>query len=254
MDLRDFISLSIIALAVGALWTTGRKGAKGAAMLLGAAALGAIFSQLFTSAAAHRINQVLSPPLTSEQSSLGPPSNSLTEDAPSRTDTLITYIPTPEQQHSAVGSKGSSPIQSPAPSVRQTPPSTPEGKDVASSPTSGGGLEVVVQGSLNASAPDEVESAIVNELQSTGWGGFSSGGYKRLRISGSLRDLDMTLGQIPTASISASWVLRSASGQVIAEGGVSDLRGTGIDQESARTAALAWACRNIAAEITRRNP
>jgi hypothetical protein len=252
MDLRDLISLAIIALAAGALWSTGRKGAKGAAMLLGAAAVGAIVSQLFTSAAAHRINQVLSPPPVSDQSSPGLPSNSLVEDPQPRTD-LPAYTPAPEPYREAA-TTGSLPIGSTAPTVRKTAPRTPERRGNTAPPTLGGGLEVVVQGSLNASAPDEVESAIFSELQSTGWGGFSSGGYKRLRVSGSLRDLDLTLGQIPTASISATWVLQSASGQVIAQGGMSDLRGTGIDQEGARTAALAWAARNIAVEITRRIP
>jgi hypothetical protein len=253
MELRDFIALAIIALAVGALWAAGRTAAKGAAMLLGAAAVGAIVSQLFTSAAADRISQVLSPPVVLDQNSSGTPSNNLTEDAQPRTDTVTAYIPAGEPRSEAQ-TRGSSVIQSPAPTVRKTVPSTSERRVDNSTPASAGGLEVVVLGSLSTSAPDEVESTIFNELQSTGWGGFSSGGHKRLRISGTLRDLDLTLGQIPTTSISASWVLHSSSGQVIAQGGVSDLRGTGIDQESARSAALAWAAQNIAAQITRRIP
>jgi hypothetical protein len=133
-------------------------------------------------------------------------------------------------------------------SANQSHPTPEPSRDEA------GAVELSVGGSWEPSTSGEFHSAVLSALQDVGWSGLSHGGRKRLRITGSIRDLDLVLGQLSAASVSARWELRSNSGAVLAQGAASDVRGKGTDQSDARLAAVGRAASEVASQIVRQAP
>jgi hypothetical protein len=250
MNLSLLVPLSILLLALWAAWVYMRRRLRRGLLMLGVAAVGAVLGFLFNEGILRFLGRstpepavpatALAPgPATpAPQPASEPPAGADPSDAPGRTGK-----PPPPQIDA---------VQSHPPAPTRTTPSEEVRRPAARE--SGGGIELLVVGGLDAAAAEELRSAVLAELHGTAWSGLSGGGTKRLRISGTMRDLEPTLGQIPTASISASWTLQTRTGHVLAQGGVSDLRGTGLDQGSARTAAVQWAARDIAAQLRRGAP
>jgi hypothetical protein len=113
-----------------------------------------------------------------------------------------------------------------------------------------GGVRIVVDGFSGSVSDGVVAGALRSALQQADWDGLHSVGRKVLRVRGSLEDRSLTLGQIPTAAVALTWSLESASGAVLAEGGLADIQGTGVDDVAARAAAIRRAAGRVASEIS----
>jgi hypothetical protein len=116
-----------------------------------------------------------------------------------------------------------------------------------------GGIHIDVSGTWASVTPVEVETAMLAALQQVQWAGLTRRPATLLQISGTSRDLPPTLNQIPTSAVSVSWTL-SVGGRVVSRGGLSDLRGTGLDQYAAQAASIRRATREIAHELRRQAP
>lgn len=155
-----------------------------------------------------------------------------------------TQAPTHAEPRGAARSDSHSAVKNPISPMLQTPRAQAEAER--------GGLTVSVNGFDGFS--DDVEIAVMAALEVAEWAGFRAGGRKQLHVSGSLRDLPPTLNQIATARASATWEVSSASGEVLAQGGVADRRGTGPDQSGARARAVELIAVTIADQISRQVP
>jgi hypothetical protein len=138
----------------------------------------------------------------------------------------------------------------PAPNVRATRTQPQRLEDASNEPE--GGVSIVTSGFEGGGS--ELKDLVLHELQELDWNGLVSSGRKELRVTGSIRDAGLTLGQIPSAEGSASWELRSRSGAYLGQGGVQGRIGTGMDTAEARAAALRQIALKIAQDIVRENP
>jgi hypothetical protein len=240
--MRDFIILFFIISAFWALLVSGRRRLRRAAYAWGIASLGAIAGLILNSAAEPQgpaavnntvVTQFNPPPEPSAPAILQP-----TAPEPKPT-------PAEQQLQPAVPVSARESGASSGTSVRRRPEPTPTRPHLQR-----GGVSVAIRGNWSPLDPSEVESAVLGELRNAEWNGFTSGGEKVLTITGTLRDLDLTIGQIPTATVSMHWSLRpTGGGALIAQGGVSDLRGTGLEQSAAQVAAVQRAARQLAHAI-----
>jgi hypothetical protein len=123
---------------------------------------------------------------------------------------------------------------------------------VTSDENAAGGTTVVVGEFGDATAGGDLESALLEALEKRGWSGLHSGGTRTLLVSGSLRDVNETLGQIATASASARWQLRSPAGVILSQGGVGSRLGTGLEQPEARAAAIRRMAQELAVQVIAR--
>jgi hypothetical protein len=248
--MRYLIILFFVISAFWALLISGRRRARRAVYVWGIAALGAVAGLILNSAAEPRLppqvtNTVvtqLNPPLEGTRVAEAPP--------PAKPEPIISRPTTPE----------------PPPADRQLQPRVPVGARENEAPETSvprrahptstrpyvehGGVSVAIRGNWSPLDQSEVESAVIGELRNAKWNGFTSGGEKVLIINGTLRDLDLTLGQIPTTTVSMHWSLRpTGGGAVIAQGGLSDVRGTGLEQSAAQIAAIQRAAHQLAQAI-----
>jgi hypothetical protein len=242
MEFRDIVTLAFLIAAVWAIRSAIKEG--DSRQLIAGAVLGAVAGAIFTFSADPHLRAILPP-----GGSNPPATGSFTQAPPHRYPEATSAAP-----HSADDERTVSPPL-PVPTSSPPPPSSidaaPRSRN-ALADENGGGVDVEVVGTLSGL---EVEHAVIAALQDAGWRGLDEGARKSLRISGSVRDLDLTLGQLPTAAVSLHWQLRSVStGRTLAQGAVSDQRGVGSEQESARLEAVQRAAAELAARIGRTSP
>lgn len=283
----NLILILLGVLALYGLWALFRE--KGAAAALGGMALAGFIGYLVQTADGERLQRVLAPdgatpqlvqpnPLVAQPAYDPEPAPSAPEQ-PRRTpdpDPSTTQGAEPRAPESAAPPVGArreveTPVSAPPASVtrreaeptssapsaagsrRETDPPPPavvaRREAEPTREAEAGGVRIVVEGSWGGASGVTVESAIREALRRAEWDGLRSGGRKVLRVRGTVEDRDLTLGQLPTASATLNWSLESASGAVLSEGGFADLRGTGVDDATARAAALRHAARRVASEL-----
>jgi hypothetical protein len=116
------------------------------------------------------------------------------------------------------------------------------------------GLRFRLPSSWSSADRLSLQSAITARITATGWKSRPRPGGYILTASGVIRELPLTLGQIPTVSVTLVWKVQdSSNNQVLAEGGIHDLRDTGVDPESARNSALGRASNRIVAALAQAN-
>lgn len=242
--MRELIILFFVLTAVWALLVAGHRRLRRAAYAWGIAALGAVAGLILNSAAERHIpaevhNSVVTqfnPTPVDPQAPTVPPPPASKRDA-TQADQQLQPLEPVSAHVSGVSSETY---------VSQRPVPTPTLSKVQQS-----GVSVAIRGRWSPLDPTEVESAVIGELRNAGWSGFTSGGEKVLTIDGTLRDLDLTLGQIPTATVSLHWSLRSSNGgALIAQGGISDVRGTSLEQSAAEVAAVQRAAHQLSQTIS----
>lgn len=115
-------------------------------------------------------------------------------------------------------------------------------------PSNEGGLSFA--GGLQSLGGDRaaLEGAIAAKLAAAGYA--PSAGGRIIELDGELLDIEPTLGQIPSVSLSLRWsVLQSTTRQMMARGSVQDLRGTGTSQNAARSAAIELGATRVASSV-----
>jgi hypothetical protein len=111
-------------------------------------------------------------------------------------------------------------------------------------------LRYNVTGSWGAEDRMVLEAALAAAFAEADWTPTPVVGGHALFVSGSIREMEPTLGQIPTSSATLRWELRAGeNGRVVKQGGINDVRGTGTDSPAARNATMARAARQIVGKI-----
>lgn len=246
--MRDLIILFFVITAIWTLLVAGRRRARRAAYVWGIASLGAVAGLILNSAAERQVPAEVHNSVVTQlnPTPIEPPASAIPRPT--------TLKPEPTQANQQL-----QPVVPVSANESGAPPETSVSRRPGSSPTvphvERGGVSVAIQGNWSPLDPADVESAVLHELRNAGWTGFTSGGEKVLMINGTLRDLDLTLGQVPTASVSLHWSLRSTrGGALIAQGGLSDVRGTGLEQSTAQFSAVQRAARQLAQAIAEDAP